>query len=238
VTLHEEARLLEVARLAGRPGELREPDLDLGVAADAIAPAGPELRAHEIGGAHGDAQQPVVRTRARAFARHRRLEEMAEAVQLVAPLEVGPPRALALAAELGVEVPVGLLGCRDTADDGAEPRFEVGVVGAADLPGQRLEVLVHLGVRELASPAPRRQRAGGGAVEVAQPALGFQAALDVRERVAAVDGLPLAPEAAGDADLLLTERAEAAARRSDGRLGRGGGLHGHPLKAPDMNPRT
>ena len=125
VPLDEQAGLLEVARLSERAAELRQAHLDLGVAADALVAALAEDLAHEVGGATGDVDQSVVGVGTRAHAGDRRLEEVAEAVQLVAPLEVGPARALARPPEPRVEVAVGLLGRRDPRDDRAEPRLEL-----------------------------------------------------------------------------------------------------------------
>ena len=97
VALDEEARLLEVARLAERPAELRQPDLDLGVAADALDAALAEHLAHEVGRAARDVDEAVVGVGPRAHPGDGRLEQVPEAVQLVPPLEVGPPGPLARA---------------------------------------------------------------------------------------------------------------------------------------------
>ena len=55
-----EARELEVARLAGRPVELDEGHLDLGVAVDALAPVGPRARSTESAAWHAIVEQAVV----------------------------------------------------------------------------------------------------------------------------------------------------------------------------------
>jgi hypothetical protein len=131
---------------------------------------------------------------------------VAEAVQLVTPLEVAAARAV-----------------------------------PADLPGHRLEELVDLRVGELPAGAVLGDRARGGGVEAADPALVLHPVLDVRERRAAVDGLPVRPHAAGDPDLVEAEGPERAVggdNRGGDRDGRGGEVHDHPLSAPDMKPRT
>ena len=248
-SLDEERGLGGVARVTRDPGELDEGRLDLGMAAESGDAVGPEDVADEIRRASCDREQPVVGTRPRPLAGDGRLEEMAEAVKLVPPLQVGPPRLLAGSSELGVEVAVGLLRRRHPRHDVAEGALERGIVAAADLPRGRLEELVHLGVAELAPPATRRQGSCGGAIEVRQPSLRLETTEDVVERVGGVDALSLAPEPAGDADVTEAEGAQTRAGREDGsgdgarrvrveRTGGEGGRHGHPLKAPDMKPRT
>ena len=245
----EQRRLPAVARFAGEAGELGQSGLDLGVAAEGRDAVGPEDVAHEVGGAAGDRQQPVVGARSCPLAGHGGLEQMPEAVQLVPPFQVGPAGLLAGAAELGVQVPVVLLRGGHAGDDGAERALQVGIVGAADLPRGGLEELVDLGVRELAPAAPLRQAARGGQVEVRQPSLGFEPVEDVGEGVGGVHALALTPEPAGDADLAQSEGTQGGAGRDDGGdhggrrgdvegTGGEGGGHGHPLKAPDMKPRT
>lgn len=276
--IDEDPRLLDVARFAERPAQLGEADLDLGVPADALDAALAEHLAHEVGRTTRDADEAVIVVGSRAVARNGGLEEVPEAVQLMSPFEVGPARALTGSAEARVEVAVGLLRRGDAIDDATEPRLQLGgasgfaarrdagaggirfTIGEPcgrraratqppDLPGDRLEVLVHLGVGELAAAPALGQRASSREIEVAEPALAFEPALDVIERRRAVDGLSATPDAARDGDLIDPERAQRARRRcdrSDGRRPRGAGRvggvagegHGHPLNAPDMKPRT
>lgn len=166
VPLDEQGGLIDVALLAECASEFREADLDLGVAADRIAPVGAEHAADEVRGASGDRDEPVVGIRSRAVPGDRRLEQMPEAVQLVPPLQIRPAVALAQAAEHRVHVAVGLLRGSDARHDRPEPLLERGVcrgIRPSDLPGERLEVLVDLGVGELPAAAPggkrrRRQR--------------------------------------------------------------------------------
>ena len=75
-----------MAPLAGRPVQLDEGHLDLGVAVDALATVRSELAFDRVDGAHRDVEQPVVAER--AVPGDRGLDEMADAVQLVAPREV------------------------------------------------------------------------------------------------------------------------------------------------------
>ena len=108
-------RQLEVATLAGRPVQLDEGHLDLGMAVDRVAAARAELAIDRVGRPRRDAQQPVVTER--ALPGHRRLDQVAEAVQLVAPGQV-----LVLAPgrddlDVGVQVAVLALGPLDQADD-------------------------------------------------------------------------------------------------------------------------
>ena len=86
--LEEELRLVEVALLAGEPGELGEPDLDAGMAADPVARVRAELMADMVGDPSPDRDQRVVETGGPA-ARDGRLQQMAVVVELVPPLEVG-----------------------------------------------------------------------------------------------------------------------------------------------------
>ena len=239
VALDEEPRLLEVARLAGDAGELGEPDLDLGVTADRLDAALAEDVAHQVGGAAGDVEQPVVRIRPRALAGDRGLEEVPEAVELVAPLEVRPARLLPGPPEHRVEVAVGLLRGRDPRDDGPEALVEGGIAGAADLPRERLEVLVDLGVRELA-PAPARRAAcppRRGRSCASQPSDSSRRPMWSSVAVP-LTSWRLRPEAAGDPHLVEAEGPQSAGGRHHGGGGGGGGDHRHPLNAPDMKPRT
>src|SRR5690606_23832601 len=101
--IDEALRLLEVARLPRDTRELGETDLDLGVAAHRGDAALTEHLAHEVGGAARDLNEAVIRIRTRARSRDGGLEEMPEAVELVAPLEVGPARLLSGPPEARVE---------------------------------------------------------------------------------------------------------------------------------------
>ena len=103
----EQRGLVEVALLTRHAGQLDQAQLDLGVTADALDPAGTERRAHVVGGAARDLDERVVARRPRS--RDAGLEQVAEVVQLVAPLEVAVARLLARSPEHRVEVAVGLL---------------------------------------------------------------------------------------------------------------------------------
>ncbi len=214
--LHEQRGLREVALVAGDAAELDEGRLDLGVPAHRLDTAGPEHLADEVGGPLGDLDEPVVGARPGARPRDRGLQQVADAVELVAPLQVRPALPLTGPAELRVEVAVRLLRGRDPRDDGPEPSLEPRIVGAADLPGHGLEVLVDLGVGELPPSASGRKLARRREVEVRDPALAFEPVLDVRERRGRVDLLALRPEAARDRDLVQSERPEPTAGGHDG----------------------
>ncbi len=82
----EEARELEVARLAGVAVELDERGLDLGVPGRALVAAGAEDLADVVGEPAGDVEQPRVAGAARVG--DRRLDQVAGAVELVVPGEV------------------------------------------------------------------------------------------------------------------------------------------------------
>ena len=109
--LDEPRRLVEVALVAGFAGQLDEPELDLRMAADPLDAAVGERLAHVVGDARRDGDELVV-TRC-APPGHRRLQQMAVVVQLVAPLEVAVARRLAGPPEHRVEVAVRFLGRGD-----------------------------------------------------------------------------------------------------------------------------
>ena len=207
--LDEQPRLLDVPRLPQRTSELREAHLDLGVTADALFAALAEDLAHEIGGAACDPDQSVVGDATWPRPRDRGLEQVPEAVQLVAPLEVGParPAPVARTACSGSRRPPALPP-RGPRCGGTAPRALV-AAAPADLPGHGLEVLVHLGVRELATVTALGQPTGCREVEVAEPSLALEPALDVCERGGAVHLLAVMPEPAGDRHLVEAERAQA-----------------------------
>ena len=114
--------------------------------------------------------------------RDRRLEQVAEAVQLMPRLQVGVPGGLPGPPEAGVQVAVRLLG-------GGDPRGQgvgSGPPGrrsslAAQFPGHGLEQLVDLGVDELDAGVAAGDGAGRGAVEVAGPADALHPRLAVPE---------------------------------------------------------
>lgn len=186
----EECRLVEVALFAGRSGQFDEGGLDLGVSAYAVDAAAAEGGAHVIGGPLGDLRELALATGADLS--HARLDQVAVAVQLVAPFEVAVAGLPAGAAEGGVEVAVGFLGGGDRLGDR---------VGAGACPGHRFEQLVDVGVGELPSPPLLHGRA-----EVAGPADAFHPVAAVVEGGGGVDLPAPGPEAAGDPDLVEAER--------------------------------
>ena len=109
--------------------------------------------------------------------RHPGLDEVAVAVELVPPFEVG----VAVAAPPGVEVAVVFLGGGHDPGQGGQ-RLVPG-------PGHGLQQLVDLRVAEL--PAPARLLAA----EVADPAFAFHPLQAVGDRDLAVQRDPVAPEA-------------------------------------------
>jgi hypothetical protein len=165
-SLDEQARLLEVSSVPGHAVQLDKGRFDLGVTADGLDALLPEHVAHEIRGARRDGKQTIVSARTGALPSRGGLEQVPEAVQLVAPGEVCPALLLPGPAEPGAEVAIGLLRCGHTVDDGTKQGFQVVAAAAPDLPRERLEVLVDLGVRELPPATTRRQAAIGCEVEV------------------------------------------------------------------------
>jgi hypothetical protein len=108
------------------------------------------------------------------------LDEVAVAVELVAPLQIG----VAAARPAGVDVAVAFL----------DPGHGLGQVGQVRMvrPGHGLQQLVDLRVAEL--PAPPR----AFAAEVADPAFAFLPLPAVRDGDLAVERHPVAPETGRD----------------------------------------
>ncbi len=192
--LDEAAGHLQMALGAGGPVELHQRHLDLGV------PARPgvvhEPAADVVGRPHGHLGELVRAVGAEPG--HAGLDEVAVAVELVAPLQVG----VAAAAPAGVEVAVALLrpGHR------LGQRRQLGVVG----PGHRLQQLVDLRVAELAAPARAL------AAEVADPAFALHPLLAVRDGDLAVERDAVAPEAGRQAYRVEAERGQRARGGQDG----------------------
>jgi hypothetical protein len=258
-TLDEDPGLLHVTVLAGQTSQLDESGLDLGMAADGVATIGPELGTDQICSANGDGQQAAVRgcldLRRGTPPCHRSLEQMPQAVQLVAPREVRPALTLARSTEPRVQVSIGFLGGSDPGHGLREILLQGGIGPTPEFPGHGLEILVDLGIGELAAAPARGQGAGCGEVEVADPALAFEPVLDMPQDVGAIGFLQCAPESTLEGELVDPERGEGGTRGGNGcdRSGDGCGgvvlmehgrpLNGHPengqpLNAPDMKPLT
>ena len=140
--LDEEVGLLQVSRIARGPGELGQRGLDLRVSAESGVGRVAELRADVVGDGDGETDQLVLAVGAQPG--DAGLDQVPEAVELMAPLEVRVPGRLAGAAEGGVQVAVLLLGGGDPLDESVQAGLERVVAGAADLPGHPLEQLVDL----------------------------------------------------------------------------------------------
>ena len=179
----------------------------------------------------------------------RRLDEMPEGVQLVAP---GQVRVLASGRDdldIRVQVTVLALGTLDQADDLVRGSGQDPVPFPPELPADGLEPLVHVGVEE-------REDDPGRLAERAIPAMGAgrqrqvrqvpgeaQLLEPVRDRALPVRAQALRPEAASHPDLLRSERRQPGdrpRRRSDGRRRRRTRREtprGH-FSAPLVNPDT
>ena len=123
------------------------------MAVDGVPPARPELAVDRVHGAQRDVEQPVVAER--AMPGDRRLDQMADVVQLVAPGQVAIRLAAADHLDVAVDVAVGSLGGRDEPDDLVGLARQLGVRSAAELPADRLEPLVDVGVEERVDDAQR-----------------------------------------------------------------------------------
>jgi hypothetical protein len=98
--------------------------------------------------------------------RHRRLDEVPGAVELVPIAQVAPALALALDREVAVEVAVLALRGLQHADRGVDHRLDprpLGVARAGQRPARRLQPLVDVGVVELAADIGAVPRAGDAA---------------------------------------------------------------------------
>ena len=146
---------VEVAALARLPVQLDERDLDLWMAVGAGVGALAEHLVDQVGEATGDREEGRVSRRSRG--RDSRLEEVACAVELVAHLQVGPPPRGVDDLAPAVEIAVRLLRGGDELRRLAREALELGRRLAPELPGDRLEPLVDVGVAEdHAAPLARR----------------------------------------------------------------------------------
>src|SRR5690606_10234180 len=206
VPLDEDPGLLEVTRLVQGSPQLRERNLDLGVAADPLAPVRTELRAHVVGRAHGHLDELVAHARTRPAAP--RPVGMPHAVQPVAPLWVGVPGRLTLVAKGRRHVAVRVLRLDDARRHLADASVDRLVTRAGVLPRERLEVLVDLRVGKLPTLPPLDRAPGRDEVEVAEPPGLLEPVPDVSEGRRTVELLAAGPGPAGDGDLVEPERDE------------------------------
>ena len=144
---------VEVLPIARRAVKLDECHLDLGMAVDGVPPARAELAVDRVHGTERDVEQPVVPEC--AMPGDRRLDEVADVVQLVAPGQVAIGLAAADHLDVAVDVPVGSLGGRDEPDDLVGLARHLGIRSATELPADRLEPLVDVGVEERVDDAER-----------------------------------------------------------------------------------
>ena len=116
----------------------------------------PEHLVDQVGEATGDREEGRVSRGSRK--RHSRLEEVARAVELVAHLQVGPPPGRVDDLAPAVEIAVRLLRGGDELRRLAREALELGRRLAPELPGDRLEPLVDVGVAEDHAPPLARGR--------------------------------------------------------------------------------
>ncbi len=154
--LNEQPREFEEARVACGARKLGERHLHLRVTAHGNPAVGPKLAVQLARDATRNLHQAVVVPGPQA--RDGGLEEVAEAVHLVTPLEVAEARALSRVAKTRVEVAVRVLRGGDPVNERVVRGGKRGVAGAAKLPRHRLEQLVDLGVHELDAVVRLRRR--------------------------------------------------------------------------------
>ena len=191
-----------------------------------VAPVGPRAASTRVGGLAGDREQPVVAQR--AVPRDRRLDQVPDAVQLVAELEI-----LVLPAgrdDLDERVQVAVVALRglDRLDRLVGHPRDVRVRSAAELPGDALQPLVDVRVEERERPVEHDPdglvvAAGArGEAHVHEVAELDQLVEHVRQRPLAVHAQAVGPEPAGDRHVLAAERVEpgdGGRRRQDRRGG-------------------
>ncbi len=137
---------LEMPPIAGRSIQLDERHFDLGMPVDAVATRRAELALDRLDGAQRDVEQSVVGEG--AVPRDGGLDQVADAVELVAPGEVLVFGARGDDLDVGVEVAVRALRRSHRVDRLVGGRGEGRVVFAAELPADRLEPLVRVRIEE------------------------------------------------------------------------------------------
>src|SRR5262249_2641536 len=150
----ERVREPQVASLARLAIELRERDLDLGMAVGTSRGVVAEHVVDQIGKAAGAAEEGAVAPRPRGC--DSRLDQMPRAIEFVAHLQVGPAPGGIDHLAPAIQISVGRLGGRDELDRLACEAVQLVRWLAVALPRERLEPLVDVRVAEdHASPLAR-----------------------------------------------------------------------------------
>jgi hypothetical protein len=137
----------EVAVIAGMPVQLDERRLDLGMPVEPrLTPVGAEALDHQIGKPAGHVEEVVAAHPARDG--DGALDQVTEAVELMALHEIQPPALGLHALDPGVQVAVGVLDVTEQRHGLIDERAPPGFAGAPGLPADRLEHLVDVGVGE------------------------------------------------------------------------------------------
>jgi hypothetical protein len=167
--VEKQAGLVEIAGLAREPAKLDKCHLHLGVPTHRLDATLAKDIADVVRRAAGQLNKLVVGS-GRTATGNSGLKQVAVAIQLVSPLQVGVARLLTGATKLRVEVAVVFLHSSDASHEGTESLVEPAVAGAPDLPGHGLEQFVDVGVRELTAGAVGRKAPLDSGVKVADPA--------------------------------------------------------------------
>src|SRR5699024_2217877 len=152
----EQACLFGVPRFAEYPREFGETRFDLRMPTDPVPAAGSELLAHVVRRAACHLGETV--RAAGAVPRHRSLEQVPKAVELMARGQVGVATSLTWMAVTGVQIPVLVLRRGDSFDQRVPHGLQHGICRSAHLPGECFEQLVDFRIGEL----PARPVCSGG----------------------------------------------------------------------------
>ena len=169
-----------------------------------LGAAGEDL-VDQVGEPTGDREEGHVARRPRE--RDPGLDQMARAVELVAHLEVGPPPVRIDDLAPAVQVAVGLLRSPHELDRLGGQALQLGRRPAAELPRERLEPLVDVGVAEDHAAADAFDPPGGDAQVVERPGP-LELGGPVQDRHLAVRPLALAEQPTVDPNARRIDRPE------------------------------
>jgi hypothetical protein len=202
-------RVVDVARLAGDGRQSAQRQLDLGMAVGALVAARAERGEQVVGERSGNGQEAL--RSGLGVVGHRRFDQVARAVLLVAERQVGVAGREAVDAVVGVQVAVGALHGLDQVDG---LRSQVAPTGHAG----GLDPLVQVGVGEVHRSTIGRD-SPHQSPEVVEHSLLLEPIEHDNERVVAELCLPAAPEVVRQHDVWVIVHGGMLARASEGDRG-------------------